>query len=834
MNPLGTCTNGHQWQLSDDGAATCPICGIALPANGAASEMATVLPSAPPEDATLDLPKVGAASRAAPPSPARLAGPTPDAAPERVTVPGYEIVNELGRGGMGVVYQARQTRLRRVVALKMILAAGHAGDADLARFRIEAESIARLQHPHIVQIHEVGEHDGLPYFALEFCAGGSLDKKLAGTPLPSDEAAALLVKLAEGMHAAHQKGVVHRDLKPANVLLAEDGTPKITDFGLAKKLDEVGQTQTGAIMGTPSYMAPEQAEGKKNIGPAADVYALGAILYECLTGRPPFKAATTFDTIMQVVSDEPVPPSRLNAQVPRDVETICLKCLQKDAGKRYGSAAELSDDLRRFRAGEPVRARPVGAWGRMVRWARRKPAVAASLAAAVLLLLAGTGVSTYFAIAAARQAQQALAAKDRAEEAAEAEKKAKESETVQRRQAEAVVKMLESVFRDLDPRAEQKGCFDVKSQLLAQLDAAARTLDTEYADQPLVRARLRNALGVTQLGLGEADKALPLFQAALEERHAHLEPDHPDTLTTMSNLAGAYQHAGQLDKAVQLFEQTLEKQQAKLGPDHPSTLNTMNNLASAYKAAGKLDQAVPLFEQTLEKRKTKLGADHARTLESMGSLGSAYQAAGRLDKAEPLLEQSLEQKKAKLGPDHPHTLTTMVSLASAYQAASNLDKALPLFEQALEKQKAKLGPDHPDTLTSMANLGSAYKVAGKLDRALLLYEQTLAKRKTKLGPDHPRTLNSMNNLAAAYWSARQLAKSVPLFEETLRLSEAKLGPDHPVTLNTMANLGVNYRDAGRPKEAIPLLEEALRRGHKRSGALPHQLAWLPSTLAQTY
>ncbi len=207
--------------------------------------------------------------------------------------PGYEILAVLGRGGMGVVYQARDAKLKRLVALKVILAGDHAGEDEHGRFRAEAEAIARLQHPNIVQIHEVGEHDGKPFLSLEYCAGGSLDKKLAGTPLPPMEAARLVQTLAGAVQAAHQARVIHRDLKPANVLLAADGTPKITDFGLAKKLDDVGRTQSGAIMGTPSYMAPEQAAGEtKYQGPGADIYALGAILYELLTGRPPFKAAT--------------------------------------------------------------------------------------------------------------------------------------------------------------------------------------------------------------------------------------------------------------------------------------------------------------------------------------------------------------------------------------------------------------------------------------------------------------------------------------------------------------------------------------------------------------
>jgi tetratricopeptide (TPR) repeat protein len=228
----------------------------------------------------------------------------------------------------------------------------------------------------------------MPFFSLEFCGGGSLATKLAATPLPPAEAAALVQTLARAMQAAHDKGVVHRDLKPANVLLADDGTPKITDFGLAKKLDEAGQTIPGEVMGTPSYMAPEQAHGQMDVGPLADVYALGAVLYECLTGRPPFKAATSLDTILQVVGDEPVPPRRLNPAVPRDLETICLKCLQKYPGKRYASAQDLADDLHRFLNHEPIQARPVPARERFVKWCRRNPWTAGLSGAVAVALVA--------------------------------------------------------------------------------------------------------------------------------------------------------------------------------------------------------------------------------------------------------------------------------------------------------------------------------------------------------------------------------------------------------------------------------------------------------------
>jgi serine/threonine-protein kinase len=315
---------------------------------------------------------------------------------------------------MGVVYKARQLKPPRLVALKMVLAGGHAGTEKVARFRTEVEAVARLAHPNVVQVYEVGEHQGLPFFSMELCPGG-LDRKLGGTPQPARDAARLVEALARGVHAAHQGLVVHRDLKPANVLLSADGTPKVSDFGLAKKLDEAGQTRTGAVVGTPSYMAPEQAAGKsKTVGPAADVYALGAILYECLTGRPPFKAASDWETVVQVLSAEPVPPRRLSPKVPRDLETVCLKCLRKEPDRRYASAAELADDLGRFLRGEPVLARPVGPAGRLARWARRRPAVAGLLLA--LLVLSAAGIAAWVSAANART-QQALREKRLTEEA---------------------------------------------------------------------------------------------------------------------------------------------------------------------------------------------------------------------------------------------------------------------------------------------------------------------------------------------------------------------------------------------------------------------------------
>ncbi len=404
------CPQGHSWEdpfgeqtgLSADQPLFCPVCGVALeesPENGQAHPSTS---SAGISSVALD-PAAGTAL-----SPAPL---SPPGAPVPPTIPGYEILDVLGRGGMGVVYRARQLSLDRLVALKMVRSADTDWE-ELARFRTEAGTIARLQHPNIVQVYEVGEHAGAPYIALELLEGGSLAQRINGTPLPVAEAAQILEDLARAVQHAHQRGIIHRDLKPANILLHKKSTtdrtdhtdqkipndpcdpwfPKITDFGLAKRLEGSSlQTASGAILGTPSYMAPEQAQGKsRELGPAVDVYALGAILYEMLTGRPPFRGETPLDTLQQVVGQEPVPLMHLNPKVPRDLETICLKCLEKFPARRYPSAAALADDVQRFRKGEPIRARPAGPWERARKWVRRRPAVAAlvgvSTAAAVGLL----------------------------------------------------------------------------------------------------------------------------------------------------------------------------------------------------------------------------------------------------------------------------------------------------------------------------------------------------------------------------------------------------------------------------------------------------------------
>ncbi len=446
--------------------------------------------------------------------------PSPaEPAPPRI-IGDCEVLETLGHGGMGVVYKAHHPRLGRDVAIKMMLEGRYADPEHRDRFVSEARAAARLRHPNIIAIDAVGEYEERPYLLLELVGGGSLAQRLAEKPMAPRDAAELLETLARAVHAAHEAGVVHRDLKPSNILFTTDGVPKVSDFGLAKLLDsESGRTLTGQVVGTPNYMAPEQAEGhSKRVGPAADVYALGAILYHALTGRPPFLGESALETLKLVTYTDAVPPRRLRPDVPRDLETICLKCLEKLTSKRYATALELADDLRRFQGGEPILARRIGVFRRGAKWSKRHPWQSASAAIAALAVASVVGL-TYRHNLQLRDQIGLTEAKS-----AEARRNYQEARST----IEAMLARLKDRRFAETPRMKELAL----DQMSDALSFYQRTLGQNKSNDPAVRADTARAFGVlsrVQQELGRSDQAESLVRQALD-LIAGLRAEQPDNL----------------------------------------------------------------------------------------------------------------------------------------------------------------------------------------------------------------------------------------------------------------------------------------------------------------
>ncbi len=593
--------------------------------------------------------------------------------PEKIRpkVAGYEILGVLGEGGMGIVFKAKQDRLGRFVALKMIRAGAGARPQDLIRFEAEAQAVAAIEHPNIVRIFEIGEHGGMPFCSLEYLSGGSLAKKIGGKPQPPADAAHIVATLASAMEVAHKRGIVHRDLKPANVLIAHDGTLKVTDFGLVKRLeDDSSQTRTGAILGTPSYMSPEQANGQTHqIGPPADQYALGAILYELLTGRPPFQGTSVLDTLEQVRKKEPVPPSQLQTKIPRDLETICLKAVEKDPARRYADVAAMAEDLRRYQVGEPIVARPISRTERLWRLCVRNKALAsASAAAALILLVAAVGGSaqaviisqknqtlelTNTALAKAKeiadeQTKVAVAKQKAAEEAAKAANK--QNQHVVETEV-AWINVMEHKLRHV-PEVQ-----DVREQMLAD---ATRTLDESIRAMTGLRevvgwdpkdeennwrtlARARQRLGDFNLSRNRFTDALEQFRL-MDEIIQTLAKASPDDAMAQFRLARSRRQLGfvaaqkigdsalgqkYLREAIEINRACLAK---KPGEDtfHRELANSLGQLAAAELVLGHLEKARDLYREEVQVR-SEFSASLAHHEESRRELSGLYEKLAELN-----------------------------------------------------------------------------------------------------------------------------------------------------------------------------------------------------------
>jgi tetratricopeptide (TPR) repeat protein/tRNA A-37 threonylcarbamoyl transferase component Bud32 len=686
---------------------------------------------------------------------------------------------------MGTVWMAEQTApVKRRVALKVIKP-GMDSRQVIARFEQERQALALMDHPHIAKVHDAGTTaTGRPYFVMELVQGVSLTRYCDEHRLTPRQRLELFLPVCQAVQHAHQKGVIHRDLKPSNVLVAlYDGrpVPKVIDFGIAKAAGQQLTEHTlvtgfGAVVGTLEYMSPEQAElNQLDIDTRSDIYALGVLLYELLTGTTPLekrrlKEAALLEVLRRIREEEPPRPSarlsstdqlpavaanrslepkRLSGLVRGELDWVVMKCLEKDRSRRYDTANGLALDLQRYLTGEPVLAVPPSAGYRLRKFAGKYRAALTTAAALTLLLVAGVAVSTWAALRATEAEARAWQSQQAESRRTEKERQARQDAQKRLKQIEKGNEILTSIFADLNIRKVKTGTQPLEAVLAKRLVKAADELEGEAVGDPLVVARLQDRLGAALLSLGHPRQAIPLHDKARQTRMARLGPDNPDTLTSMNHLASAYQAAGKLDLALPLFEETLKLQKAKQGARHPHTLTSMNNLALAYRNAGKLDLALPLFKETLKLRKAHLGADHPDTLVSMNNLASAYQAAGKLDLALLLAEETLKLLKAKLGAHHPHTLSSMNNLAWAYQAAGKLDLALPLFEETLKLWKAHLGADHPDTLVSMNNLALAYWAAGKLNPALSLFLEA-ADGLEKRGFQHQYAGRIINNLANCY------------------------------------------------------------------------------------
>ncbi|MBI2823851.1 MAG: serine/threonine protein kinase [Planctomycetia bacterium] len=711
------CPAGHEWtplagaSSSDSGQGpTCPVCGaladtLMLPAHAAVAVAGGVQGAASAPLGGRDR-AIGAAGEPLPdsrPGPTEEMGadvtrPTNAAAKTPRThadeplpaVPGYEILEVLGRGGMGVVYKARQVSLSRIVAIKML------SGGSRARFRVEAEAIARLQHPNIVQIHEVGEAQGQPYFSQEHIAGGSLADRLDGAPWSAKAAARLVRTLAEAMHFTHSRGIVHRDLKPANVLMADGGTPKISDFGLAKQLESnSGQTATGDIMGSPSYMSPEQASGvTREITAAADVYSLGAILYELVTGRPPFRAETAVDTVLLVLSDEPVAPRRLQPKLPRDLETICLKCLEKSPRNRYASAQELADDLGRFLAGEPIRARPVPLWVRAAKWARRRPAAAAAigiaLLAATILLVGGTIYNVRLNAALARVQRE------------------QERRAATLAQAQEVVERLLGDFNQRQlaglPHAEP-----VRRELLTAALQFCEEMQRQNPEEPEVRWQL-----------GRAQRQAADLQALLGEP-AEAEKSYDRAIGVLQALAAAYPSA---------------KYRRELAGAWENKATLLAQAGRAAEAEAAYRRAADDFEQ-LAAADPADAAARAQVARVWDNLGVTLLEAGRTEDAQAALDKALAMRRALVAEapadvERERALATSLNnVGTLWQATGRAAEAVASFREARELFRAlnEGTTDNPANRQGLnsatANVAAALAASGNLAAAKTTFAEAI-------------------------------------------------------------------------------------------------------------
>jgi serine/threonine protein kinase/tetratricopeptide (TPR) repeat protein len=787
----------------------------------------------------------------------------------------YELEHEIARGGMGVVYRARQLSLNRTVALKMILAGRLASAADVQRFRSEAEAAANLEHPHIVTIYEIGERDGYHFFTMKFIDGGNLAQHADRFRDDIPAAARLLATVARAVHHAHQRGLLHRDLKPANILVDDQGQPHLTDFGLARRLNtDTGQTRSGTAVGTPSYMAPEQAFGPAHaITTAADVFSLGAILYELLVGHPPFRAHYALETLRNLLEREPARPRALNPCVSRDLETICLKCLNKDPARRYGSAAELADDLERWLRGEPIRGRRAGPGERLWHWCRRRPLIAALSAALAASLVVGTSLITWQWLRAEANFSHAEELRIRAEEQ-------RQRTDAERLRADEGFRQAHSAVNDFCTRVSEgtmrdvAGLQPVRQELLKAALAYYERFLKERGHDPALRLEMADThfriATITSL-LGPKPDALAAYRRALALYEDLLKQD-PGSAVLRTALAESHARIGMLHAemgapdaaldsyrlAMELYEKLLSQQ-----PGNPALQNgaaaVLNNTGTLHRWAGRtreardcLDRARTLQEELVrgQPASPEFRASLARTYCNLAGLHADQaqrgEARGLYRQARDLQEQLVEEEPVNLRYQQDLAATCRM-LAGELNTAGQWDEALRTVDrgQELLTRLVRAEPRMPGLKSDLASgcrqAGHIYRDSGNLDKALAQYDKALALME-ELARDHPEVPNFRNDLAKCHFDRSGILRRQNKHQEMLQALQAaaelrrKLVRDHPEHVGyhsdlglTLGNIAAHLANTGRHAEALLAIREAVeqhRAAFERAPPVAHYRRFL--------
>lgn len=619
----------------------------------------------------------------------------------------YELLHEIARGGMGVVYKAKQVSLNRIVAVKMLLFGKLAGEDFVKRFRAEAEAAASLQHPNIVAIHEVGEHDGQHYFSMDYVEGSNLAALVLEKPLPARRAATYLKIVAEAIHYAHQRGVLHRDLKPSNILIDAHEQPRVTDFGLAKRLpnsatgtENLNLTLTGQVLGTPHYMPPEQADGKGvEATPASDVYSLGAIFYHLLTGRPPFLAATLESALAQLLHNEPVPPRLLNASVPRNLETICLKCLSKEPSRRYASAGALAQELGRWLNGDPILARPAGLPERLWRWGQRRPVVAGLIVSLHLVLVLGFSGILWQWRRAEHNAHTAANQSQRAKQHANAEAAQRARAEAQAKKSQQVSRFLAEMLQGVQPEVALGRDTTVLREILSQTE---KRLRSELKDQPEVEAELRHTIGVAYLSLGDPINAESILREALRLRRAVLGDEHDDTLDSQFRLAHALRDLGRREEFTALIHQTLDLHLRLHGENDARTVDLLNTMADGGMPT--LTEAEALHRRAwaiLE----RMGATNDFLLPyTLEGLAQNLRLQERLAEAEAIARESVAAHRRILGESQPVTARVQCQFAGLLRELGKFDEADRIVRESWDFLHKVYGDTDPVAIRALLEL----------------------------------------------------------------------------------------------------------------------------------